>query len=257
MPDLFRASNLLRRFRRSACERVDGRDKPGHDVRKGPARVRTRVKICCIASVAEAEAAVAAGADAIGLVSAMPSGPGVIGEDLIAKIAARRAAGPGHLPAHVEGGARSHRRPAAALRGQHDPALRRARCRRLPGIARGAARHRAGAGDPRAGRACGGGGHRYRPHGRRAAARFRQSGRPGEGAGRHRAGARLGAQPAHRGGRPLPRLPRRRAQSRQRGRGDPRGAPLRVDLCTGVRTEGALDAAKLGAFMGAVAAADA
>ena len=36
----------------------------------------------------EAEAAVAAGADAIGLVSAMPSGPGVIAESLIAEIAA-------------------------------------------------------------------------------------------------------------------------------------------------------------------------
>ncbi|MCY4406597.1 MAG: phosphoribosylanthranilate isomerase [Rhodospirillaceae bacterium] len=50
--------------------------------------MRTRVKICCISSVAEMHAAVAAGADAIGLVSAMPSGPGVIGEDLIAAIAA-------------------------------------------------------------------------------------------------------------------------------------------------------------------------
>ena len=50
--------------------------------------MRTRVKICCISGVAEAEAAVAAGADAIGLVSAMPSGPGVIGEHLIAEIAA-------------------------------------------------------------------------------------------------------------------------------------------------------------------------
>ena len=50
--------------------------------------MRTRVKICCISSVAEAKAAVAAGADAIGLVSAMPSGPGVIGEGLIAAIAA-------------------------------------------------------------------------------------------------------------------------------------------------------------------------
>jgi len=50
--------------------------------------VRTRVKICCISSVAEARAAVAAGADAIGLVSAMPSGPGVIDEALIANIAA-------------------------------------------------------------------------------------------------------------------------------------------------------------------------
>ena len=49
--------------------------------------VRTRVKICCISSVAEAETAVAAGADAIGLVSAMPSGPGVIDVNLIAEIA--------------------------------------------------------------------------------------------------------------------------------------------------------------------------
>lgn len=48
----------------------------------------TRVKICCISSVAEAEAAVSAGASALGLVSAMPSGPGVIDEGLIAEIAA-------------------------------------------------------------------------------------------------------------------------------------------------------------------------
>ncbi len=48
-----------------------------------------RIKICCIASVAEANEAIAAGADAIGLVSAMPSGPGPIDEDRIAAIAAR------------------------------------------------------------------------------------------------------------------------------------------------------------------------
>ena len=47
------------------------------------------VKICCIASVAEAELAIAAGASALGLVSAMPSGPGVITDALIAEIAAR------------------------------------------------------------------------------------------------------------------------------------------------------------------------
>ena len=47
----------------------------------------TRIKICCIASVAEARAAIAAGADAVGLVSHMPSGPGVIAEELIAEIA--------------------------------------------------------------------------------------------------------------------------------------------------------------------------
>lgn len=47
-----------------------------------------RVKVCCIASVAEARLAVAAGASALGLVSAMPSGPGVIDDDTAAAIAA-------------------------------------------------------------------------------------------------------------------------------------------------------------------------
>ncbi len=47
-----------------------------------------RVKICCIGSVEEAALAIASGASALGLVSAMPSGPGVIGEDRIAEIAA-------------------------------------------------------------------------------------------------------------------------------------------------------------------------
>jgi phosphoribosylanthranilate isomerase len=50
--------------------------------------MRTRVKICCIASLDEARLAIAAGADALGLVSAMPSGPGPIADNLIAKIAA-------------------------------------------------------------------------------------------------------------------------------------------------------------------------
>ncbi|WP_439629106.1 phosphoribosylanthranilate isomerase [Gemmata sp.] len=49
---------------------------------------RTRVKVCCISSVAEARLAVANGADALGLVSAMPSGPGPIPEPLIAEVAA-------------------------------------------------------------------------------------------------------------------------------------------------------------------------
>lgn len=46
------------------------------------------VKVCCIADLAEARLAVSAGAAAIGLVSEMPSGPGVIPEELIALIAA-------------------------------------------------------------------------------------------------------------------------------------------------------------------------
>jgi phosphoribosylanthranilate isomerase len=50
---------------------------------------RPRVKICCIKSVAEARTAVAHGADAIGLVSAMPSGIGIISDErLIPEIAA-------------------------------------------------------------------------------------------------------------------------------------------------------------------------
>lgn len=47
---------------------------------------RPRVKICCIASLQEAQMAIAFGASAVGLVSAMPSGPGPIGEDLITGI---------------------------------------------------------------------------------------------------------------------------------------------------------------------------
>lgn len=49
-------------------------------------RLIPRVKICCIQSVAEAEIATAAGASLLGLVGAMPSGPGPIGDERIAKI---------------------------------------------------------------------------------------------------------------------------------------------------------------------------
>jgi len=45
-----------------------------------------RVKICCISSVEEAHLAIRYGASALGFVSEMPSGPGVIPEDLIADI---------------------------------------------------------------------------------------------------------------------------------------------------------------------------
>jgi len=49
--------------------------------------VPPRVKICCIASEAEAALAVRMGASAIGLVSRMPSGPGPIPESRIREIA--------------------------------------------------------------------------------------------------------------------------------------------------------------------------
>jgi phosphoribosylanthranilate isomerase len=50
--------------------------------------MKVRVKICCISSPEEARLAISYGASALGLVSAMPSGPGPIPEELIAEIAA-------------------------------------------------------------------------------------------------------------------------------------------------------------------------
>jgi phosphoribosylanthranilate isomerase len=70
------------------------------------------VKVCCIASIDEARLAVSAGASAIGLVSAMPSGPGPIAEELIAEIAAR-------VPAPTETFLLTALRDAEAIAEQH------------------------------------------------------------------------------------------------------------------------------------------
>ena len=59
---------------------------PGYPMR---ATANPRVKICCISSLEEAAMAIKAGAAALGLVSKMPSGPGVISEELIAGIASQ------------------------------------------------------------------------------------------------------------------------------------------------------------------------
>ncbi len=48
---------------------------------------RPRVKICCISSEEEAKIAIRYGASALGLVGQMPSGPGIISNDLILRIA--------------------------------------------------------------------------------------------------------------------------------------------------------------------------
>ena len=227
---------------------------PGHDV---GGRVRTRTKICCISSVAEAEAAVAAGADAIGLVSAMPSGPGVIGEDLIAEIAAAAppALGTFLLTSEVEPATivAQQRRCGVntiqlcdALDAGAYPALREA----LPGIALVQVIHvrdesaveeavsvapmvdglLLDSGNP--------------------AAPVKELG--GTGQVHDWALSRRIVAEA-----PCPVFlagglnPDNVAEAIHAVR------PYGVDLCTGVRSEGALDAAKLGAFMGAVAAADA
>ncbi|TDB68913.1 phosphoribosylanthranilate isomerase [Arundinibacter roseus] len=49
--------------------------------------MRPRVKICCISSINEAKMAINYGAAALGLVGHMPSGPGIIEDDLIHDIA--------------------------------------------------------------------------------------------------------------------------------------------------------------------------
>jgi len=56
--------------------------------------MRPKVKICCISSPEEAQMAIDFGAAAIGLVGHMPSGPGIISDELIAKIATS-------APAHI------------------------------------------------------------------------------------------------------------------------------------------------------------
>ncbi len=54
---------------------------------------KVKFKICCIQNIEEAKLAVSYGASAIGLVSAMPSGPGVIEEKFIKQIASSVPAG--------------------------------------------------------------------------------------------------------------------------------------------------------------------
>jgi phosphoribosylanthranilate isomerase len=70
------------------------------------------VKVCCIADLAEAHLAVSAGAAAIGLVSEMPGGPGVIADELIAEIAAA-------IPRPTETFLLTARRDADAIIEQH------------------------------------------------------------------------------------------------------------------------------------------
>lgn len=51
--------------------------------------MQPKVKICCISSPEEAALAIKHGASALGLVGRMPSGPGVIEDEMIKRIAAR------------------------------------------------------------------------------------------------------------------------------------------------------------------------
>jgi phosphoribosylanthranilate isomerase len=61
---------------------------PGTSAKTKKIPLRIRTKICCIANVQEAQVAIRAGVDAIGLVANMPSGPGSISDRAIQEIAA-------------------------------------------------------------------------------------------------------------------------------------------------------------------------
>jgi phosphoribosylanthranilate isomerase len=75
-------------------------------------RSRPFLKICCIMSAQEARMAWQAGADAIGLVSQMPSGPGVISDAQIAEIAST-------VPPPVASFLLTSRQDAASIMAQH------------------------------------------------------------------------------------------------------------------------------------------
>ena len=215
--------------------------------------MRTRVKICCISSVAEARAAVAAGADAIGLVSAMPSGPGVIGEDLIAEVAAAvpPAIGTFLLTSEVEPAAivAQQRRCGVntiqlcdALDAGAYPALREA----LPGIALIQVIHVRGEGDVAEAVRIGAAVDGLLLDSGNPAAKVKElggTGRVHDWALSRRIVAEAPCPVFLAGGLNASNVSDAIRQVR----------PYGVDLCTGVRTGDALDPAKLTAFMEAVA----
>ncbi len=214
---------------------------------------RPRVKICCISSVAEARLAVAHGASALGLVSNMPSGPGVIPEQRIAEIAATVPPGIASflLTSHTAAGAivdqqRRCRVNTIQLCDALDDDAYRELHEALPGIALVQVVHVTGEDAADQARA-------VAPH---IDGILLDSGDPSlpvkelGGTGRvhdwdisRRIVESVDVPVFLAGGLSANNV----AEAIRRVR------PFAVDLCTGVRVDGHLDAVKLGAFFGAVA----
>jgi phosphoribosylanthranilate isomerase len=218
--------------------------------------MRTRVKICCIADPAEAATAVAAGADAIGLVGEMPSGPGVI-DDGTARLVATG------VPPGVTRVLLTSRQTARAI-AEHavyccvdtvqivapiDPVESAGLAALLPGVRLMQVLHVEDESTLDLARV-------YEPH---VHAFLLDSGRPKAvvpelgGTGRTHdweVSAAIVRQSPHpvflAGGL----TPQNVAEAVRRVR------PYGVDVCSGVRSDGRLDAAKLGAFMAALRHAD-
>jgi len=215
---------------------------------------RTRVKICCIATPEEAALAARAGADLLGLVGPMPTGPGPIGDSEAATIAVGTVpwATPVLLTAEesAEGiaahAARVGVRAVQIVRHVAPDALA-GLARAAPGLGRIQVVHVEddGALDLIAA---------YVPH---VTAFLLDSGRPSArelgGTGRVH-DWRVSAEFVRRS--PLPVFLAGGLTPANVGEAIRRVRPFGVDLCTGVRVNGALDPGKLAAFMEAVHHAD-
>ena len=209
--------------------------------------MRLRVKICCMASVAEASQAAAAGADMIGMVGPMPSGAGVI--DLGTARAVAEGAPPWVTPVLLSSGETAEAIAAelalcpvrcVQIVRHVAPGVHVELARRLPGLGRIQAIHVEG---PGALELIG----RYADL---ADAFLLDSGRPEA----HELGGtgrvhdwRVSAEFVRRS--PLPVFLAGGLGPENVGRAIATVRPFGVDLCTGVRTGGRLDGAKLAAFM--------
>lgn len=216
---------------------------------------RTRIKICCISSLAEAEMAIAAGADALGMVAATPPGSGMVDDATIRAITAEvpppiatfllssRLTGL-EIAEHVR-----HCGASTIQIVDHiDPAEIAVLAVTLPAVRRVQVIHVDG---PAALDLI----PRYEPY---VHAFLLDSGKPGGtmrelgGTGRthdwdvSRTFVRATRRPVFLAGGLTPA---------NVGEAIAKVAPFGVDLCTGVRTDGHLDPEKLAAFMAAVRAA--
>ena len=212
------------------------------------------MKVCCIASPEEARIAIGAGASALGLVSAMPSGPGPIPEEQIAAIRRR-------VPPPVATFLLTCRQDASGIIEQ----LRRTGCNTvqlcdeltsgsyddlragLPGLSVVQVIHVGGSESFEQAM-------RVAPH---VDAILLDSGRPSlkvkelGGTGRvHDWTLSASIREAS----PVPVFLAGGLTSGNVARAVAEVAPFGLDVCTGVRTDGRLDPRKLGAFMAAVAA---
>jgi phosphoribosylanthranilate isomerase len=214
--------------------------------------MRTRLKVCCIASRAEAAAAVAAGADALGLVGAMPSGRGPIPDALAAEIA--RAVPPPVgawlLTAEADGDAIAAHAAAVGVNTvqvvRHVERAEHARLRRAaPGLKLVQVVHVEDAGAVDLARGYAGiADALLLDSGRPAAAELGGTGRTHDWALSRRIVEAVDRPVFLAGG--LSQANVSEAVRRVR--------PFGVDLCSGVRTEGGLDAAKLSRFVAALTA---